>query len=265
MKAIDPSIQIVGPDLGYKYQPFNDWLTPILSECGDLFDIVSIHRYPFSSQQCTLQAAEGDALTLSDTVGQVRDVLQAAGQGDKPLALTEVNIAYDQILTPLPASPGTVPAALWLADSIGTGLELGVWTTAVWDISDPDAYALGLLRLPPSHEPRPAYYALLLYAEHFGPTLVPSSTSNPELKVHASRNQAGDGTEAILVNWSQSAQAVTVGLDGLSPSRGSVGLVMPALSMAAVEIPDQGAASAWIYGQGQFASGTGPAELALTP
>ncbi|MGD0837677.1 MAG: hypothetical protein ABSB49_13625, partial [Polyangia bacterium] len=41
MKAVDPTIQIVGPDLSYKYQAGNssaDWLTPILTTCGDLFD-----------------------------------------------------------------------------------------------------------------------------------------------------------------------------------------------------------------------------------
>ncbi len=38
MKAVDPTIKIVGPDLAYKYQAGNgsyDWLTPILNSCGD--------------------------------------------------------------------------------------------------------------------------------------------------------------------------------------------------------------------------------------
>ena len=57
MKAVDPTIMIVGPDLAWQYVAGNDWLTPILQDCGDLFDIVSIHRYPFSSTQATLNAA----------------------------------------------------------------------------------------------------------------------------------------------------------------------------------------------------------------
>ena len=55
MKAVDPKIEIVGPDLAYRYQPGIDWLTPILEDCGDLFDVVSIHRYPFSAKHATQQ------------------------------------------------------------------------------------------------------------------------------------------------------------------------------------------------------------------
>lgn len=63
MKAVDPTIQIVGPDLSYKYIAgggSNDWLTPILKQCGDQFDIIAIHRYPFEAKLATLPAAKQD-------------------------------------------------------------------------------------------------------------------------------------------------------------------------------------------------------------
>src|SRR6185312_4437877 len=44
MKAVDPSIKIVGPDLAWRYQAnngANDWLTPILQTCGDLLDVIA--------------------------------------------------------------------------------------------------------------------------------------------------------------------------------------------------------------------------------
>ena len=99
----------------------------------------------------------------------VRGILQATGQGAKPLALTEMNVVYDATFCVLEASPGTVGAALWLADGLGTANELGLWTSAVWDISDDDGYALGLIGPAPGHTPRPAYYAYALFADHFGP------------------------------------------------------------------------------------------------
>ncbi len=134
MKAVDPTIQIVGPDLSYQYQ----WLTPILSTCGDLFDIVAIHRYPFSAPQATVAAAAADIAKFRSVIASVRSLMQAAGQGDKPLAITEMNIAYDATPagTAPSAAPGTVPSALWMADILGTALELGLFTSAVWDISD---------------------------------------------------------------------------------------------------------------------------------
>ncbi|HEY3592472.1 MAG TPA: glycosyl hydrolase, partial [Polyangiaceae bacterium] len=96
MKAVDPTIQIVGPDLSYQYQANgSNWLTPILTECGDVFDIIAIHRYPFSAVQATMASATADVSAFRTVIGSVRGLMQAAGQGDKPLALTEMNIAYD--------------------------------------------------------------------------------------------------------------------------------------------------------------------------
>ena len=156
MKAVDPTIKIVGPDLAYKYQAgngSNDWLTPILTTCGSLFDVISIHRYPFEAKMATLPAAaerRADRFPPGDDLGA--RILQATGQGAKPLALTEMNVAYDNTGCVLEASPGTVGSALWMADVLGAGIELNLWTSAVWDISDDDDWSLGLIGLPP--EPR---------------------------------------------------------------------------------------------------------------
>jgi hypothetical protein len=182
MKAVDPTIMIVGPDLAYKYQSgssSNDWLTPILNDCGDLFDIVSIHRYPFEALQAKLVAAAADPAAFRGVITSVFGILQATGQGAKPLALTEMNVAYDATTCVLDASPGTVGSALWMADSVGMAIELGLWTTAVWDISDAADWDLGLIGVPPAHTPQPSYYAYAFYADHFGPTLVKVTTAPP--------------------------------------------------------------------------------------
>ena len=78
MKSADPTIQIVGPDLSYQYQPFADWLTPILSTCGNLFDIVAVHRYPFSSDKATLPSA------IADARGVPRSGVVAAARSCRP-------------------------------------------------------------------------------------------------------------------------------------------------------------------------------------
>jgi hypothetical protein len=135
MRAADPTIQIVGPDLSYKYQVGNgnfDWLTPILSSCGDLFDIVSIHRYPFEAKQAKLTAAAADAAAFKSVVRSVRGILASTGNAAKPLALTEMNVVYDATSCVLDASPGTVGSALWMASSLGTAIDVGLWTTASW-------------------------------------------------------------------------------------------------------------------------------------
>jgi hypothetical protein len=262
--AADPTtnITIFGPDLSYQYRPPNDWLTPILQGCGDLFDVVSIHRYPFSSTMATVAAAARDASNFRQTIADVRSLMTAAGFGSKPLAVTEMNIAYDATTTVLDASPGTVPSALWLADIFGSALELGVWTSAVWNISDPDDWSLGLLGLPPAHTPRPEYYAYQLYADHFGPNMASVTAEPPNIAAHASRNVAQDTTDLIVANWNDAPVALAFEVTGLATSPSVPIYVLPALSMAAVEIPDQGAASAWIYGADQHQAGIGPQPLA---
>jgi hypothetical protein len=264
MKAVDPTIKIVGPDLSWKYQPGggdNDWLTPILTTCGSLFDIIAIHRYPFDATQATLAAAAADAASFRYVMTAVRGILAATGQSAKPLALTEMNVAYDATFCVLDASPGTVGAALWLADSLGTAMELGLWTSAVWDVSDDDGYALGLLGPGPAHTPRPAYYAYALYAEHFGPTLLTVTSAPAGVSAHASRNAADNATEIIVANWNKAPAPLAFSVTGLASAPTPATFVLPPVSMAAVEVPDTGGAAAWAYGEAERALASAPRSL----
>ncbi len=256
------SIKIVGPDLSWHYIAGNDWLTPMLQGCGDLFDIVAIHRYPFNSKQATLDAASGDATSLANTLTSVRALMQAAGYGDKPLAITEMNIAYDATACQLGASPGTIGAALWLADGLGTVIQNDLWTSAIWDVGDNDLWALGLLGPHPLHQPNPEYYAYQLYADHFGPTFVDITQSPANIRTYASRNQGDDATDLIIVNWSTSSAPLAIQVTGLVVTPSLATYTVPGLSISAVEIPDDGAATAWTYSDEQHRAGQGPAALA---
>ncbi len=262
MKAADGTIAIIGPDLSWHYIPGNDWLTPILQGCGDLFDVVAIHRYPFNSKQATLAAASGDATSFASTLTSVRALIRAAGYGDKPLAITEMNIAYDSTACQLGASSGTIGSALWLADGLGTAIENSLWTSALWDIGDDDLWALGLIGPHPLHQPRPEYYAYQLYADHFGPTLVDVTQSPANVRAYASRNQADDTTLLIIVNWSTLSAPLAVQVTGLSAAPAPALYTVPGLSISAVEIADNGATTAWTYSDEQHRVGQGPVPLA---
>jgi len=264
MKAVDPAILIVGPDLSWKYQAgsaSNDWLTPIMQACGDLFDIVSIHRYPFSATKATLSSAALDATKYRQTIASVRAILEATGYGQKPLALTEMNVAYDANTCVLDASTGTVGSALWLADSLGTSMQLGLWTSALWAIADVDSWSLGFIGGPPAHQPRPEYYAYLLYAQHFGPTLLDVTSYPSGVSVYASRNVSDTASEIIAVNWNSSPAPLTFQVTGFPSLPTSPTFNLPGISLAAIEIADSGASTAWVYGEAQRVAGLGPASL----
>ena len=267
MKAVDPTIKIVGPDLAFKYQAGNagyDWLTPILQTCGGEFDVISIHRYPFEAKLATLPAAQNDAqVSFRQVMTSVQEILTATGQGAKPLALTEMNIAYDNTGCVLEATPGTVGSALWMADVLGAASELNLWTSAVWDISDDDDWSLGLIGLPPNHVPRPEYYAYALYASHFGPTLLPAPTGLPAgVSAYASRDLADDATEVIVVNWNETPVALKLQVTGLATAPDAPTYLVPAVAMAAVEIKDSGSATAWLYGDAERRAAVGPQVIA---
>ncbi|HEX7507621.1 MAG TPA: hypothetical protein VF550_12660, partial [Polyangia bacterium] len=257
MKAVDPTIMIVGPDLSWRYY----WLTPILQGCGQFFDIVSIHRYPFDSRSPTLDGAQSDATAFGSVITSVRALMQAAGHGDKPLALTEMNVATGVTACQLDASPGTLGAALWLADGLGTAIANDLWTSAIWDISDADNWSFGLLGSAPAHTPRPAYFAYQLYADHFGPTLVEVSQQPSGVRAYASRNQADNATEMVVVNWNTSSTPLSFHITGLTSIGTPPTYTLPALSISAVEIADDGVATAWSYGDVQHRAGQGPALL----
>lgn len=260
MKAVDPSIQIVGPDLAYQYKGNTDWLTPILKGCGDVFDIVAIHRYPFSATEASLANVTADPAVFRSVVTSVRGILEATGYGDKPLAITEMNVAYDA--TPagntLTAVPGTVPAALWLADILGSSIQAKLWTSAIWSIAEPDPYALGLLGMPPAHTPRPAYYAYAMFADHVGPTRLDGTSVPTGVVAYATRNQADDATEVMVINWNTSYSVLSFEVTGLPKAPKPPVYALPPLSLAAVEITDSGSATAWTYGEVQHQEGLGP-------
>jgi hypothetical protein len=259
MKAVDPTIQIWGPDLSWKYQPGFDWLTPILTNCGDLFDVVTFHRYPFAPTEAFASNASVDVSAFGAVIEQLRGILRATGQGNKPLALTETNITYDGApeKSTLDASPGTVPAALWAADMLGTALREDLFTTLFWSISE--GWTLGMLTA--SHTARPVYHALRLFAEHFGPTLVDVTATPSGVRVYASRNAGG--TALIVVNWNETDQAITFTISRAMPA--SARFTLGARTVSAVEFPDTGQPVAFSYGQAQYVSGAGPEQIAPVP
>ena len=257
MRAVDPTIKILGPELSWKYQDgTNDWLTPILRSCGDLFDIVSIHRYPIDPAKTLRAAVAADAASFHATIMAVRQKMVAAGQGEKPLAVTETNVTWngDPAISTLEASPGTLPAGLWVADTLGTGLVDGLWTTAFWSIRE--GYTFGILT--PDNVARPAYQAIGLFRNHFGNSLLSVTSAPSGVHAYASRNAAGDATELVIVNWTDNRERLSVTLTGgsgalaASPPPPTLVEVEP-MTMTAVEMPDSGASIAtWSYGQAEW-------------
>lgn len=121
MKAVDPSIKLLGPELSWKYYPTqpknsaNDWLTPFIVQAKGAYDIIAIHRYPFAAADCTLSAAMGDVGTFVAFAKAIQDLIAGNAPGT-PFAITEANITWDGnptiASTPLHPRQST-PASGW--------------------------------------------------------------------------------------------------------------------------------------------------------
>jgi hypothetical protein len=260
MLAVDPTISIVGPDLSWKYQGGDqDWLSRILGECGDRFDIVAVHRYPVAPDQAQYAQAVSDAGRFRSLIAELRGKIARSPRGERPLAITETNITYngDPAMPMFDASPGTLVAGLWAADTLGVAITSDLWSLDFWSIRE--GWSLGLI--DSANAPRPAYHTLGLFAEHFGDTLLQVTSAPIDVHAYASRNSADDATQVIVVNFSQSLAELAVSVSELSSPVGAR-FDLPPLSVSALELPDQGEASALVYSDSERAAGSGPVPLA---
>jgi hypothetical protein len=240
MRAVDPSIQLVGPDLSWKYQSgSNDWLTPFLQSCGSVTDVVAVHRYPFDSTACTDKAAYADAATYRQTLSHLRDILQATGQSSKPLAITEANITWDGDPSnpTIAASPGTFPAGLWVADNLGVSLEAQLHSVSYWSLSE--GYTLGFFD---GTSPRPALYMLELFSNQFGTEALTVTGAPTSVSIYAGRDATNARSTLFVVNKTNSPLELTVNLTELARSAPATLNVLP-LSLEVASLPDDGGAA----------------------
>lgn len=266
MKAADPTIQLLGPELSWKYYPnqpggsANDWLTPFLRQCKGYYDVVAIHRYPFRPDQCTVDAAMNDVRAYVDFVAKVQALIAEVAPGT-PLAITEANITWDgdPSRSTYPASTPTIYAGLWLADNLAASRELGLWGQAYWSLSE--GWTLGFIEAG-TRRPRPEYHAFRLVREHLGPTAL-AAAAPPGFSAYAARSPAGDATAVMVLNKHATSDPVAFTFSNVSgaPATGFTA-TLPAYSITVVTFPDGGGAPGLLrYAGTEVIAGTGPVRV----
>jgi hypothetical protein len=246
MKAVDPTIKILGPELCWKYYPnepegsANDWLTPFLRACKGNYDIVTVHRYPYPPDQCTIDNVMNDPQKFSATITAIKDLARSLSPGI-PVAVTEANVTWDG--TPkksvYQASPQTIYAALWVADTLCIAREQGLWGMCYWSLSE--IWTLGFVE-PYSWKPRPEYYGYQLVSNNLGATAY-AVTAPSGVSAYAGRSRANDATAVIVINKTATDRVnrfTFVGINGKPKDNFTASF--PAYSVSAVLFPDGGKA-----------------------
>jgi hypothetical protein len=266
MKAVDPSIQLLGPELSWKYYPTqakngpNDWLTPFLRGCKGVYDVVAIHRYPFDAAHATVDAAMADVDRYRGFVQDVQALIAAEAPGT-PFAITEANITWDgePAHSTYSASAPTIHAALWLADNLATSRELGLWSQHYWSLSE--GWTLGFID-GATHRPRPEYHAFQLVSRHMGPVSL-GAVAPAGFSAYASRSAADNATVVLVLNKHEKDAPVTFTFAGLSrPPAAGFTATLPAHSISLLTFPDGGAAPTVLrYSPAEATAGTAPVEV----
>ena len=216
MKAVDPTIQLYGPEISdfvgdADLDPREliyvnslklditkrDYLTEFLKVNADLVDIVAVHRYPFPLHpQDNLPSWE----QLKDNTPQwdrilpnLRQVITQTTGKDYPVGITEFNSDSTNVAS-AETSPDSFYNALWLADVLGRMIRQQPEMIAYWLLKSATA-GHGLMD---SFNARPTYYVYQIYKQ-FGDHLLEANSDTKYVSVFAAKRNDGTLT-IILVN-----------------------------------------------------------------
>lgn len=224
MKAVDPTIKLVGPEINqFSHSTASgattnfgerdeSWMIEFLKANGDLVDIVSFHRYPFprsnASGPPSIAELQANAKEWDRIIIHARELIHEHTGRDIPIAVTEFNSSYDKSVGG-EATPDSHYNAIWLTDVLGRMIRNGVFMANEWAFTAKGG--AGGSGLVGQYEVFPNYYAYQMYKK-FGSELIYSSSDDPDLSIYAARREDGVIT-VMIVNLSleEKTRAIQIG------------------------------------------------------
>jgi len=232
MKAVDPSIKVIGPELsnftGMPNHSFHaldihgrDWMVDFLKANGDLVDVVSFHRYPFpiiehDSKQATIDQLRQDTSNWPRAVHELRNSIRSITGRDLPIVVTEANSASTNVIQG-EGTPDSFYNAIWWADVLGGLINESVLMVNYWVFTTSSGETQSGLGLIALGKVRPTYYVYQLYS-HFGMQRVYAISGIKDISIYAAKRK--DGTLTLMViNLADDARQVSLKVKGKSPGR----------------------------------------------
>ena len=232
--AVNSGIELkfVGPELGWRYLEGNDWLSPILDECKDYIDVVSIHAYGLDVKDLS---PENIFNNINHFHGFIKDQKARIARHANPgtaLAITEANVSWewDPKIFPegtLQYGPGTFYAAIWDADRMGAALEEGLWNFSFWTLAETlqaveaNNTVFGFIRTDQTKDPptcilTPEYYAQQMVTTNFSGTAVIPENVPESMSVYASYDPEKAATKVLVINKTDVERILDLIVDDLS-------------------------------------------------
>jgi hypothetical protein len=217
MKAVDPSIKIIGPDCAW----YNKSIIPPMVTPGNpndvsgkspeghyYIDVISFHEYPFKGTQSreqvisTLTATGKFEDKLKDLNNRIAAANQAHGRiggNELKIGVTEANIGYHDPKSDGPAGLGTesfIGGQFWI-EMMGIAMRQGVDFINFWGVTN----ALGYLEKD-THKKRPTFHHFKMMADNFKGSVANAKTNRKDVKVFASKD--GNQVAVIVMNQNNS-------------------------------------------------------------
>lgn len=219
MRAVDPSIVLVGPDISQYppnptdfHAPLREWIRIFMRENADLVGIVSIHRYPlprvFNAPATTIAQLRETANEWDFITSDLRRVIREATGRDFPIGVLEISSHWSKTFGG-EATPDSFFHAIWWADVLARMVNYQVNMVAYFMLASHGGTDFGLFD---RYSARPTFYVYPLY-KRFGKTLLPSQSSDPKLTVAAALDESGQLT-VMVVNPFEEALTAKVEVDG---------------------------------------------------
>jgi hypothetical protein len=220
MKAVDPTIKLMGPELHQwgtsaestlRDSSGRDWMVEFLKENGDLVDVITVHRYPLWKPYAGAVSPSDlreNTKEWEDLVIYLRQLIHEHTGRDLPIAFTEVNSDPRSVMMG-EATPDTLYNAIWYADVLGKLGQQNVFMVNQWVVSQPTT-GLGLFM---KSTIRPTLYTFFLY-KHFGNERVYASSDFEYVNIYAARREDG-ALSVIIINLNDEQKNLPLSIDGM--------------------------------------------------
>jgi hypothetical protein len=211
MRAVDPDIKLAGPATS---QPVDHWIKSFIYECGDLVDYLIWHWYPSDgrgSDEAALATASRAYTMINTYKTWLKDpeVNPKGHNRDIKTGITEWAIHWD---TDKFRQISDMTGVLWSAEVIGIYAELGIDYSHYFCLNRFGGHAL-FNRID---KPRVLYHLFAMFADHYGPFVVPAQTGDPDLRVHASRYSDKEVTVFVINQNKEEEKEVGIIIDEFS-------------------------------------------------
>jgi hypothetical protein len=208
MKAVDPSILIIGPEVAWFDAGIIDGLTTPggpnditgKDAAGRYYvDVISFHTYPFNGSQTRSQVISKltEAGSLQDNLVHLNARIAAAnsfhgrsGAAALKTAITEANIAWQNNasdgITGLGAN--SFIGGQFLAEMLAIGMKNGVDFVNIWSVVEGSSTAENIGYIDPSGTKKPLYYHFKMMADNFKGTYANGTSNKSNVKVFGSKS-----------------------------------------------------------------------------